>query len=203
MEEMISSVQSLPLHLKQGYDKGCQLTNQINPAMRTSYTLSKIYIGGMGGSAFPAELGRLLTNQAGIPLHLCRGYQFPLPLDEHTLVCLCSFSGNTEETLSLLSQVLQSKAQCVILTSGGQLLEQAHQNKLPHILFNKPFDTFQPRAASGLFLGAFIGLFKLYFPTFNVPLWEETLEDLKVFFKQAPHDHSFKNKVHQYSEALN
>ena len=205
---MISSVSALPTHLKKGYQLGKNLRNHLNTSNESSRTFSKIYVGGMGGSAFPAEIARLLTNQAGVPLDICRNYRFSLPLDEHTLVCLCSFSGNTEETLSLLDQVLQirkkegTQIECVVLTSGGLLLAKARQHALPCIVFEKPSKTFQPRAASGLFLGALVWIFQYFFPSFDPPLWSETIEDLSSYFTNAPLDSHFQEQVQRYTNAL-
>lgn len=82
---------------------------------------------GMGGSALWALLS-LSWPGWRVPFEVVRGYDVPLYLGEQTLFIASSYSGNTEETLSALSQAEQKGAQIVIITSGGKL-EQIAQEK--------------------------------------------------------------------------
>lgn len=81
---------------------------------------------GMGGSALWAILS---TGWPGwnVPFDIVRGYDAPAHVNEHTLFVAASYSGNTEETLSSLSQAEEKGAQIVIVTSGGKLEEIAQQ----------------------------------------------------------------------------
>lgn len=88
--------------------------------------VQNIVVAGMGGSVLAAEF---LLNWKGseldVPLSVCREYELPGYVSEKSLVVISSYSGNTEETLSCLEDAVAKKAQIVIMTSGGQLLEKA------------------------------------------------------------------------------
>ena len=60
---------------------------------------------------------------------------------------LCSYSGNTEETISCYQDCKKKRVKPLIITSGGYLLKEAHANKYNHIVLEKGI---QPRAAFGL-----------------------------------------------------
>ena len=54
-------------------------------------------------------------------------------MNQHTLLVVCSYSGNTEETLSALQQGMMKKAQIACITSGGKVLEMARQHQFSFI----------------------------------------------------------------------
>ena len=81
---------------------------------------------GMGGSAFPADLVRLVLDPMGVALSVSRAYQVECPgiaqhasLGESTLVLVSSFSGNTEETLASYDDARRRGATVVGLAHGG------------------------------------------------------------------------------------
>jgi len=49
------------------------------------------------------------------------------------LLIVSSYSGNTEETLSALQQAISKKAQIIVITSGGQIIELAKQHQFDFI----------------------------------------------------------------------
>ena len=58
-----------------------------------------------------------------------RDLTFPFSLDQDTIFIACSYSGNTEETLSLFEQAVhqpaQARARTITITGGGKLLQLA------------------------------------------------------------------------------
>lgn len=103
--------------LEQQYDLGnWQPTEQ----------LLNIVHSGMGGSAL---WGLLSMSWPGykVPFEVVRGYDVPAYVGSATLFIASSYSGNTEETLSVLEQAEAKGAQIVIITSGGKLAEIAQQ----------------------------------------------------------------------------
>ncbi len=102
---------------------------------------------GMGGSAVGADLiGAYLGRDLALPLQVCRGYDIPAFTGESTLAVVCSYSGNTEETLSCFHQLAATRAQIVCLTSGGELADLALGRGCPRLMIPP---NMQPRAAIG------------------------------------------------------
>jgi len=87
---------------------------------------------GLGGSAIGADLLRsFYLNRISFPLLVNRGYRLPGFVDENTLVLACSYSGNTEETLSAYQDAENRRAQIVCVTSGGSLERRATEAGYP------------------------------------------------------------------------
>lgn len=119
--------------------------------------VSRVVICGMGGSAFPGDLLRLLTDALGLELLVSRDYVVhDNRIGPETLVIVSSFSGNTEETLAALDDARQRGAQVVVVSAGGKLAERADALSLPYVRIVKPSPGFQPRAATGFFISAFV-----------------------------------------------
>lgn len=82
----------------------------------------QIVVLGMGGSAAGGDYLRELVHAGGtVPCLVCRDYVLPGFVSSKTLVIACSYSGNTEETLSALKQAHAKSAQIAGVTSGGQI----------------------------------------------------------------------------------
>ena len=100
---------------------------------------------GMGGSAIAADYLQTVVVQAGgPPVEVFRGYEFPGPLDDKTLVIGSSYSGNTEETLSAFNPGLSGCK--VAVTGGGRMEETAAENGIPVYAIDI---VSEPRAALG------------------------------------------------------
>lgn len=84
--------------------------------------IGAIVVTGLGGSAMGGDLVRSLgESQLRYPMVVNRTYDLPQFVDDSTLVFACSYSGNTEETLSAYEQAKRAKASIVCITSGGKL----------------------------------------------------------------------------------
>ncbi len=87
-----------------------------------------IYLG-MGGSAIAGDVIReSLFDDLTLPLNVYRGYDVPEYCNENSLIIVCSFSGNTEETLNSIGKAHKRGAQIVAVTSGGKLGDLAKKN---------------------------------------------------------------------------
>ena len=106
-----------------------------------------ILILGLGGSAIGGDLLRcLVSSECLVPVVLHRDYGLPSWVDKGTLVIACSYSGNTEETLSSFEAAAQTGASLLALTTGGKLLRRA--NELGVVSYCYHYES-QPRAALG------------------------------------------------------
>jgi glucose/mannose-6-phosphate isomerase len=114
--------------------------------------IANIVVGGMGGSAWPVLYLKSWPGTT-VPLELVSNYNLPSYVNERTLFISSSYSGNTEETLSALSEAEQRGAHIVVMTAGGKLAEIAEEKQLP--LYKIP-GGIQPRMSSFYFLAALI-----------------------------------------------
>lgn len=144
-DPMIAAVRGLPDHFAMGW----QAAGDIGRALVGS--IDRIVVAGLGGSAFPADLVRLAVPCS---IEVSRDYVVRASVDARTLVVASSFSGNTEETLSAFIDAGARSARRIVLTSGGRLADLAADADVPIIKLRKPFPTFQPRAATAMFVGA-------------------------------------------------
>ncbi len=122
---------------------------------RTAYsTVEKIVVSGLGGSAISGDITyTLFHNQLSLPFFVNRNYDLPYFVDKKTLVIACSYSGNTEETLSCFDEAIEKGCKVVTISSGGKLKEKSNQNNLLHLEVKSGF---QPRCAIGLMLTTLI-----------------------------------------------
>jgi glucose/mannose-6-phosphate isomerase len=102
--------------------------------VRPGSDIRNILISGMGGSGIGANLVESLTfGRAPIPITVCKGYNIPQFVSPHTLFIACSFSGDTEETLSAVNKAMLKRAHIICITSGGKMLELAKEYNLYYI----------------------------------------------------------------------
>lgn len=120
--------------------------------------LRRVTFCGMGGSAFPMELLRVwLRDTLHVDIH--RDYADELPtIRTDTLYVMLSFSGNTEEVLDCAASIVESDGQICVVTAGGKLGEWADRLDVLKIGFPSLPAGFQPRCASGYFIGTIAGL---------------------------------------------
>ena len=108
-------------------------------------TIKNVLISGLGGSGIGATtVSKLVEHEAVKPIVINKEYFVPQFVDQHTLVIISSYSGNTEETLSALILALENNAEVVCITSGGKILEIAKERGLNYIQIPSGYP---PRAA--------------------------------------------------------
>ena len=87
---------------------------------------------GMGGSAIGADLLQgFVGDRLGRPVVVNRTYTLPAWVDKETLVLVCSYSGNTEETLSAAALAAKKTSRIAVITSGGKAAEWARKKGYP------------------------------------------------------------------------
>ncbi|HJZ05876.1 hypothetical protein A2634_04180 [Candidatus Amesbacteria bacterium RIFCSPHIGHO2_01_FULL_48_32] len=115
------------------------------------YNVNNIVVSGMGGSVLGGRIIASLERQIiKIPVIISTEYHLPNFVNERTLVIICSYSGNTEETLSSLAEARARGAQIFIIASGGKLAELARQFDFPNYIFHPLHNpSNQPRMGLG------------------------------------------------------
>ncbi len=110
--------------------------------------IRSILICGLGGSGIGGTIiSQLLASEARIPIVVNKDYSIPSFVNENTLVVACSYSGNTEETISMLQEASSKTEEICLISSGGQFFEMAKEKNYN---FVKIPSGHPPRAAFGL-----------------------------------------------------
>lgn len=109
--------------------------------------IANIMVLGMGGSGISGDVCRVLFDDAlPVPIQVNRYYDLPAYVGPETLVIAVSYSGNTEETVSALTEALRRGAKAVCVSSGGKISQMAVEKRLPLVAIPAGL---QPRAALG------------------------------------------------------
>ena len=117
---------------------------------------TEVVVAGMGGSAIAGNLAADLASQSSnTPIRVVRDFNIPgisgrqghhpgrLP---GQLIVVCSFSGETEETLSMFDQARAAGAAMAVITGGGALSQRAAEAGIPMMTVDAPGE---PRSAVG------------------------------------------------------
>jgi glucose/mannose-6-phosphate isomerase len=90
---------------------------------------------GLGGSGIGGDLLRaVVADEAPFPIVGVKDYHVPAFCGRGTLALACSYSGATEETLTAYDEASSAGASCVVITSGGELLERARRRGHPAVV---------------------------------------------------------------------
>ena len=139
---MLNLISSLPDQCRQAYELGKK-----SDISKLDCNINNIVFAGLGGSAIGADIIRVyLQGELKIPVVVSRNYTLPDFVGKETLLFCSSYSGNTEETLSLFEDALKRGANIITMGSGGRLKELSLKNGFRHILVPSGFP---PRTAVG------------------------------------------------------
>ncbi|MDD2766143.1 MAG: bifunctional phosphoglucose/phosphomannose isomerase [Candidatus Moranbacteria bacterium] len=149
-----------PLQFRTGFD--------LAKDIKIPGTFTSIMISGMGGSALPGNIFRTYldnafiqekkdpTKESPIAVYQNRSYSLPREAFKDCLNFICSYSGNTEETIASFEEALKNNLPCIGLSSGGKIEEMCKANDVPHIKLPIPFPGFQPRVGTGYFFSTML-----------------------------------------------
>ena len=142
MSDMKDLVENFPKQLREAVEIGEKAD------IKTPKTeIRNILITGLGGSGIGGTIvSEIVSNECPVPITVNKDYFLPAFVNEKTLVIVCSYSGNTEETLQAMEVAMKRKAVVVCISSGGKVVEIAKAHNLPHIIIpgGRP-----PRASLG------------------------------------------------------
>ena len=95
---------------------------------------ANIVVAGLGGSGIGGDLVKdWAKNQLVVPIEVSREYGLPKYAGKKTLVIVCSYSGDTEETLGSFLDALKRKCMVFCISSGGALIKYAKKHKVPYL----------------------------------------------------------------------
>lgn len=134
-----------------------RFTEQLNEALEigknakitpSKHPIKNVFLSGLGGSGIGGNfVAEFLKDELNIPYIVNKGYDIPAFVGPETLAIASSYSGNTEETLNAVDQMLASGAKVVCVASGGKLIEIAKEKGLDYIQL--PNNWPSPRACLG------------------------------------------------------
>ncbi len=145
-----------------------QLTQTYELAGFHPSAIDNVVFAGMGGSAL-AALVALVWPGFNRPFEVVRNYSLPSYVSAKTLFIASSYSGNTEETVSALTEAEAKGAIVSVIASGGKLVEIAKAKNYPLLVLPTGL---QPRHAVFFSLKALLTL------TDAVGLTEHRAEEL-------------------------
>ena len=140
-------LQGVPAQCRQAWDE----------AKRTEFPdewrqCTELIVAGMGGSAIAGNLAADLAGiSSGTPIRVVRDFEVPgLSVEQESqpgrLIVVCSFSGETEETLSMFYQAQAAGTAMAAITGGGELGRLAAEAGIPVMTVDAPGE---PRSAVG------------------------------------------------------
>lgn len=96
---------------------------------------ANVVLTGLGGSGIGGSIVQnYVADKLKVPFVVNKDYFLPAFVGKDSLVIVCSYSGNTEETIAAMKQAMKQKARVVCISSGGEVAAIAAQKKLDCIL---------------------------------------------------------------------
>lgn len=173
-QHLIKEIDGIPDQLAAAWDLGNSLPL---PAWEG---ISQVLIAGMGDSAHGADLlAAYAAPIASVPVIVHRDYGLPAWAQRNnSLVIISSYSGDTEEALSVYQAALASECCLLVISTGGKLIEKAKRDGIPYWQYEHDSQT---SAAIGFSFGLLLAIFSRLglIPDTNEEL-AETIDDLKA-----------------------
>ncbi len=138
-----------------GMERQCQEAVSLGGVISVQPPIRAIVVAGMGGSALPGDLLACYLRDCPLPIVVARDYQLPAWVTKNTLVFIISYSGNTEETVTMLGDAKRRGCKIILISSGGKLRDAAREEKLSWVQIPAGI---QPRDATGFMLIPILGI---------------------------------------------
>jgi glucose/mannose-6-phosphate isomerase len=140
----LDAVCGLPEQLAAAHEAaGCIESRHFAPASE----IDQIVVCGMGGSGISGDVfAATLADELPVPVTVCKQYGLPAFVGPRTLVFAVSYSGGTEETVSMARAAASCGARLVCISVGGELEQIARESGGLHVACPAGY---LPRAALG------------------------------------------------------
>ncbi len=140
----LDAVEGLPEQLAAAHAAAAAIPADAFPSAEG---LTNIVVCGMGGSGISGDVLSAATNdRLRLPVTVLKQIRIPAFVGPNSLVFAMSYSGGTEETVSMARAAVEAGARLVCVSKGGALGELAAQAGALHIPCP---DGYLPRAAVG------------------------------------------------------
>src|SRR4051812_6248156 len=88
--------------------------------------IHNVVVLGMGGSGIAGDvLAAVANGSLPVPVTVLKQYRTPAFVGPHTLAFALSYSGDTEETVSMTTGAIEAGARVVVVSTGGALADLA------------------------------------------------------------------------------
>jgi len=183
--QVAKSIELLPDQVRQVLDESRLVK------IPTDYSkVTQVVVNGMGASNIGVGIVKsVFADQIKIPVTITPGYQIPASVDKKTLYLISSYSGTTEEPLSVYREVKKRGAKIMAITMDSpksKLAKLMLKENLPGYIFKPQFNpSGQPRLGLGYsifgvtVLLAKAGLFKII-----VRQIEEIIASLEIWDRE-------------------
>jgi glucose/mannose-6-phosphate isomerase len=122
----LDAVAGLPEQLEVAHETATELDLSSLPA---GDAIDSVAVLGMGGSGMAGDVLQAVASSLPVPITVLKQYRTPAFIGPRTLVFALSYSGNTEETVSMARGAFDAGAPVVAVTCGGALDELAAQHR--------------------------------------------------------------------------
>ena len=151
-----------------------------------------IVVAGMGGSGLTGYMIRhVFGHDMETPVTIINGYNLPKWACKNTLIIAVTYSGNTEEVLSVLEQAAKQKCMVLAVSTGGKIEQLAKKKKVPAYVINRG-DTNpanEPRMGVGLMVFEVAGILKrLGYIDVSDDEVKEAIKFMRKYDKKWAHD---------------
>ena len=85
--------------------------------------ITHVVFAGMGGSGTIGDIFASILSKTNIHVDVVKGYLLPKTVTSKSLIVVTSVSGNTEETLNVLSTAYKMKCKLIAFSDGGKIQE--------------------------------------------------------------------------------
>src|SRR3989344_2383122 len=137
--------------------------SELAKGVKIDKTYEKVVVCGMGGSIIPGMM--LLTYKEhknkgpGVPVIIHNNYDLPSDVAADDLIVCISWSGTTEETISVFKTAVKRGIEPITITKGGELGQLAKDNNTPLVIL--PDQSPPPRFSGGYMIGALFAVLGL------------------------------------------
>lgn len=154
----LAAVAGLPEQLAAAHEHAAEHVRA--EALPEADAIRNIVVLGMGGSGISGDvLASVANGMLPVPVTVLKQYRTPAFVGPHTLAFAVSYSGGTEETLSMAQGALDAGAHVVAVSSGGALAHLANERGALHVPCPEGY---MPRAALGALVAPlFVSLYKM------------------------------------------
>ena len=94
--------------------------------------ITHVVFAGMGGSGTIGDIFASILSKTNIHVDVVKGYLLPKTVTSKSLIVVTSVSGNTEETLNVLSTAYKMKCKLIAFSDGGKIQEYCDEKGVNH-----------------------------------------------------------------------